>query len=125
MRYTETAILTGSGGVSVCLYVFSPSRHDRLYQLQAETLSERRSTLNEHHITIAEVFEDDCSHIGDVEVSCYNSEELRRQFHISPGQFKVVLAGDSGVKLSTESCISCEEVIMRTENQPAEPKHSF
>ena len=116
--YTETA------HTSLYLFVFSPSRQERCYQLQSEKLSERSHTLSEHHVTIAEVFEHDRGHIGDEELTPYNSESLRRQYHIGPGQFKVVLAADSGVKMMTDSCVSCEEVIMRVENEPIAPRHS-
>ena len=103
------------------LYVFSPSKEDRLYQLQMETLADRQLTLNDHHVTVAEIFEHEQGHIGSDEVRAENCQGLRREYHIMPGQFKVVLVGnDSCVKLRAESCISCEEVIMRVENEHAE-----
>lgn len=113
------------GHSSVCLYVFSPSKQERRYQLQWEKLSDRSHMLSEHEVTIAEVFEQEQGHIGEEEISSNNSEALRQQFHVNPGQFKVVLVSDSGVKLSADSCVSCEEVIMRVENEPIEPRHSF
>ena len=103
-----------------CLYVFSPSKQERRYQLQMETLSDRLLTLNDHHVTIAEVFEHEQGHVGVDDLPCDGCQGLRQQFHIMPGQFKVVLVSDSNVKLSAESCISCEEVIMRIENEPHE-----
>ena len=122
---TEATIFMEAGRDVMCLYVFSPSKQDRLYQLQMETLSDRLPTLTDHHITIAEVFEHELGHIGDEELPCEGCSGLRQQFHILPGQFKVVLANDSSIKLRAESCISCEEVIMRIENEPAESKHAF
>ncbi|MBL7215359.1 MAG: DUF4174 domain-containing protein [Phycisphaerae bacterium] len=122
---TETTMLMDAGRTSMCLYVFSPSKQERLYQLQMETLSDRLHTLTEHHITIAEVFEHEQGHIGDEELPHEGCSGLRQQFHILPGQFKVVLASDSAVKLRAESCISCEEVIMRIENEPTETKNTF
>jgi hypothetical protein len=122
---TGTTMMTESSRETVCLFVFSPSKQERRYQMQREKLSDRLHTLDEHHVKIAEIFEDQEGHIGEEEVSTYSAEELRRQFHINPGQFKVVLVSDSSVRMCAESCISCEEVIMRVENQPAEPKHSF
>lgn len=122
---TGTTILEQSRRASVCLFVFSPSKQERRYQMQREKLSDRSNTLDEHHVTVAEIFEDNEGHIGEEGISSYNAEELRRQFHINPGQFKVVLVSDASVRMCAESCISCEEVIMRVENQPAEPKHSF
>ncbi len=107
---------------SMCLYIFSPSKHDRLYQLQMDTLSDRMLTLTDHHITIAEVFEHEQGYMGENELACENSHGLRQQFHIMPGQFRIVLASDSAVKLSAESCVSCEEVIMRIENKPVETR---
>jgi hypothetical protein len=103
------------------LYVFSPSRQDRLYQLQMETLAERQRTLEGHDVVIAEVFEHEHGHVGARDLQPENSHELRRDYHIMPGQFKVVLVGkDSCIKLRAESCVSCEEVIMRVENEPVE-----
>ncbi|MCI0499376.1 MAG: DUF4174 domain-containing protein [Planctomycetales bacterium] len=103
------------------LYVFSPSRRDRLYQLQMETLADRQRTLEGHDVVIAEVFEYEQGHVGSDELRPENSHELRRDYHIMPGQFKVVLVGkDSNIKLRAESCVSCEEVIMRVENEPIE-----
>lgn len=103
-----------------CLYVFSPSKQERRYQVQMETLSDRQLTLNDHHVTIAEVFECEQGHVGLDELPCDGGQCLRQQFHIMPGQFKVVLVSNSNVKLCAESCVSCEEVIMRIENEPAE-----
>ena len=109
-----------SRGCSKCLYVFSPSKQERRYQVQMETLSDRIMTLHDHHVTIAEVFEHEQGHFGTEDLPCDGCQGLRQQFHIMPGQFKVVLVSDSNVKLSAESCISCEEVIMRIENEPVE-----
>ena len=120
-----TAVLTEQGRGLMCLYVFSPSKQHRLYQLQMETLSDRLNTLNGHDITIAQVFEHEQGHIGNEELPCDNCQKLRQQFHIIPGQFKVMLISESSVKLCAESCVSCEEVIMRVENEPAETKHTF
>ena len=100
------------------LYVFSPSKQERIYQLQMDTLAERQLTLNDHHVVIAEVFENEQGHIGPEEIRIESSSGLRREYHILPGQFKVVLVGkDSAVKMCAESCVSCEEVIMRVENE--------
>ena len=109
-----------SPGCSKCLYVFSPSKQERRYQVQMETLSDRLLTLNDHHITIAEVFETEQGHVGADDLPREGGNGLRRQYHVMPGQFKVVLVTDSSVRLSAESCISCEEVIMRVENEPVE-----
>ena len=117
--------LKDSSTNSMCLYVFSPSKQDRLYRLQMDTLSERLVTLTDHHVTVAEVFEQEEGHIGDDELPREGCGGLRRQYHVMPGQFKIVLASESSVKLCAESCVSCEEVIMRIENEPIEPKHSF
>jgi hypothetical protein len=90
------------------LYVFSPSRQNRSYQLQMDALSSRKCALNEHDIVVDEVLETDSP-----------ETELREEFNITPGQFKIVLVGkDAHVKLSAESFISCEEVIMRVDNEP-------
>lgn len=109
------------------LYVFSPSKDDRLYQMQMETLTDRRVCLMDHHIVVAEVFEDDKGHIGIDELPSEGCQGLRQQFHIDPGHFNVVLAGqDSSVKLRAASCISCEEVIMRVESEHVkELEHAY
>ena len=102
------------------LYVFSPSKQERIYQLQMDTLADRQLTLDDHDVVIAEVFEHECGHIGPEEVRIESSTGLRREYHILPGQFKVVLVGkDSSVKMCAETCVSCEEVIMRVENEQA------
>ena len=100
------------------LYVFSPSKQERRYQLQMDTLSDRQLALNDHHVVVAEVFENEGGHVGAEKIRIESSTGLRREYHIMPGQFKVVLVGkDSSVKLCAESCVSCEEVIMRVENE--------
>jgi hypothetical protein len=102
------------------LYLFSPSSHERLYQIQMDTLTDRQIALNDHDVVVAEVFEYERGHVGTDEIRVESSTGLRREYHISPGQFKVVLVGkDSAVKLCAESCVSCEEVIMRVENEHA------
>ncbi len=107
------------------LYVFSPSKQDRLYQIQMETLADRRLSLDDHHVVIAEVFEHEGGHVGPEKIRIESSTGLRREYHISPGQFKVVLVGkDSAVKLCAESCVSCEEVIMRIETEHAHKAES-
>ena len=100
------------------LYVFSPSPNERRYQIQMETLTDRKLALEGHDVVVAEVFENEEGHLGQEEIHVENCDGLRREYHISPGQFKVVLVGkDSSVKLSAESCVSCEEVFMRVENE--------
>ena len=103
---------------SMFLYVFSPSKEERLYQLQMDTLSDRQLALNDHDVVIAEVFENEDGHIGVDELPCDISRGLRQQFNIMPGQFKVMLVDkDSAVKLCAESCVSCEEVFLRVEKE--------
>jgi hypothetical protein len=100
------------------LYVFSPSKEERLYQLQMDTLSDRQLSLDDHDVVIAEVFENEDGHIGVDELPCERCRGLRQQFHIMPGQFKVMLVNkDSSVKLCAESCVSCEEVFLRVEKE--------
>ena len=100
------------------LYVFSPSPNERRYQIQMETLTDRKLALEGHDVVVAEVFESEEGHIGQEEIHVESCDGLRREYHISPGQFKVVLVGkDSSVKLCAESCVSCEEVFMRVENE--------
>ena len=100
------------------LYVFSPSRQERLYQIQMDTLTDRQIALNDHDVVVAEVFEHEQGHVGPEKIRIESGTGLRREYHISPGQFKVVLVGkDSAVKLCAESCVSCEEVFMRVENE--------
>lgn len=90
------------------LLVFSPSRQNRAYQLQMDALSGRRCALDEYDIEVDEVLETETAEL-----------ELREELGVTPGQFRVVLVGkDSHVKMSAESCISCEEVIMRVQNEP-------
>jgi len=111
---------------TMCLYVFSPSKEERLYQLQMNTLADHSLALNEHHVTVAEVFENERGQVGNDELPSEGCSGLRQQFHVMPGQFRVVLVvNESSVKLSAESCVSCEEVIMRIDNEPVEVKHSF
>ncbi|MHC4835359.1 MAG: DUF4174 domain-containing protein [Planctomycetota bacterium] len=103
------------------LYVFSPSRQERRYQIQMDTLTDRQLALDDHHVTVAEVFEHEDGQAGTEVIRIKNSTGLRREYHISPGQFKVVLVGkDSAIKLCSESCVSCEEVFMRVENENPE-----
>jgi hypothetical protein len=91
-----------------------------------DTLSGRQIALNDHHVVIAEVFEHEGGHVGPEEIQTENGYGLRREYHIMPGQFKVVLVGnDSSVKLSAETCVSCEEVIMRVENEHAQEVESM
>ena len=86
--------------------------------MQMETLADRRLALDDHHVTVAEVFEHEDGHVGHEVIRVESSTGLRREYHIMPGQFKVVLVGaDSAVKMCAESCVSCEEVIMRVEKE--------
>lgn len=102
------------------LYVFSPSKQNRVYQIQMDSFADRQLTLEDHDVVIAEVFEDESGHIGPEEIRIEGCNGLRRDYHILPGQFKVVLVGkDSSVKMCAETCVSCEEVIMRVESQHA------
>ena len=114
-----------SGTESTLLYVFSPSKQERRYQLQMETLADRQIALKEHHVVVAEVFEDEDGHVGADEIRIENGRGLRREYHIMPGQFKVVLVGkDDAVRLRAESCVSCEEVIMRVDSGPVRLKEA-
>jgi hypothetical protein len=100
------------------LYVFSPSKQERRYQIQMETLTDRKLALDGHDVVVAEVFENEQGHMGAETIRVESEQGLRREYHIMPGQFKVVLVGkDSSVKLCAESCVSCEEVFMRVEKE--------
>ncbi|MHC5083589.1 MAG: DUF4174 domain-containing protein [Planctomycetota bacterium] len=108
------------------LYVFSPSKQERLYQLQMDTFADDELVLSEHHVILAEIFEHGQGHLGPKKLPHDNCRGLRQEFHIQPGQFKIVMVGrDSTVKLSAESCISTEEVIMRVENEPEEMESMY
>jgi hypothetical protein len=116
IRISKYGEVKAAGGTY--LYVFSPSKEERLYQLQMDTLSDRQLALNGHDVVIAEVFENEDGHIGVDELPCERCRSLRQQFNVIPGQFKVMLVGkDSSIKLCAESCVSCEEVIMRVETE--------
>lgn len=108
------------------LYVFSPSKQERLYQLQMDTFADHQLALDDHHVILTEVFEHGQGHMGREKLPNDNCRGLRQEFHVLPGQFKVVLVGkDSLVKLCAESCISTEEVIMRVANEPEEMESMY
>lgn len=116
-----TTILNETRAGHTLLIVFSPSKNERMYQMQMQSLSDRYLTLNSHNIVVAEVFEVEEGHIGQGHLHGQDSSDLRQEYHIQPGQFKVVLVGkDASVKLCAESCVSCEEVLMRVDNEPEE-----
>ena len=122
----ETTNLTELRDQQTLLYVFSPSKQERLYQLQMDTFADDELVLSEHHVILAEVFEHGQGHVGSEKLHHDNCRGLRQAYHIMPGQFKIVMVGkDSAVKLSAESCISTEEVIMRVENEPAEMESTY
>lgn len=105
------------------LCVFSPSKQDRLYQIQMDTLEGHQLALYDHNVVVAEVFENEDGLVGEIELPCDGCHGLRQEFHIMPGQFKVVLLEkDASVTLSAESYVSCEEVFMRVENKPGNRK---
>lgn len=101
------------------LFVFSPTPQDRCFQLQMDQLAARREALMEHDVVVAEVFEDRHGQMGGDELSPDRCDDLRQQFHIPSGRFRVMLVGrDAHIKMVADSCVSCEEVIMRVENEP-------
>ena len=105
------------------LCVFSPSKQDRLYKIQMDTLADRQLALYDHNVLVAEVFENEDGLVGETELPCDGCNGLRQEFHIMPGQFKVVLLEkDSSVSMSAESYVSCEEVFMRVEKKPDKRK---
>ena len=114
-----TTSLKEARGQQTLLYVFSPSKQERLYQLHMDTFADHQIALDDHHVVLAEVFEHGQGYMGSDELPCDNCRGLRQEYRIMPGQFKVVLVGrDSVVKLCADSCISTEEIIMRVENEP-------
>lgn len=102
----------------IFLYLFAASKHERLYQLQMESLVAYAPESLEQDIIIAEVFENGEGHIGSSKLPRDKCQELWQQYHILPSQFKIVLVGrDSTVILCSESCVSYEEVVMRIKNE--------
>ncbi len=101
------------------LFVFSPTPNDRSFQLQMEQLAARRHALREHDVEVAEVFEDRRGLMGENELAPDRCDGLRRQFHVPNGRFCVMLVGKNAhIRMVADSCVSCEEVIMRVEHDP-------
>ena len=104
-------------------FVFSSSQQDNQYRIQMDMLQDDRRTMDEHEIVLAEIFEQGNSRLGQNAVKPEESEYLRRQFNVLPGQFKVLLMGrDSRIKLLAESFVSSQELFLRldTANLPRE-----
>lgn len=84
-----------------------------------EQIEERRSALLGHDVVIAEVFENWQGQVGSCSLPPEGCEGLRQQYHVPNGRFRVMLVGkDERIKMVADSCVSCEEVIMRVENEP-------
>lgn len=99
---------------SPMLLIFAPAPDDRNYCMQKEQLDSVRLALSDQHVIIAEIFENNSGHVGQVELSADRCREYRRQFHVPPGQFKVLLmGGDSVTHLTSDDCISWQELIVR------------
>lgn len=96
------------------LLIFSPAADDLNYCLQKDQLDSVKLALLDHHVVIAEIFENNRGHIGQMDLSEDRCRDFRRQFHVPPGQFKVLLLGrDSVTHVSSENCISWQELMMR------------
>ena len=99
---------------SPMLLIFSTSPEDRIYRMQREQIDAIGLALEDHHLIIAEIFENDSGHIGPVELTGDRCREFRMQFHVPTGQFKVVLLGRNSVThLCSNDCISWQELIVR------------
>jgi len=101
------------------LFIFTPTPEDRSFQLQMEQLATRRDALREHDVEVAEIFEDRRGLMGENELPPDDCDGLRRRFHVPNGRFRVMLVGKNAhIKMVADSCVSCEEVIMRVEHDP-------
>lgn len=99
---------------SPMLLIFSPAPEDHSYHLQMEQLERIRLALRDHHVIIAEIFENNCGRIGQTDLSADRCRQFRQHYHVPSGQFKIfLLGGDSVTHLSSEDCISWQELMMR------------
>jgi hypothetical protein len=98
------------------LLVFSPSENDRFCMIHRELFSACEYSLRGHGLVLAEIFEQGNSHLGAMDLDSDSCDYLRRQFHIIPGQFKVLLLGkDQHIKLTSDSFVSERELLIRLE----------
>ena len=117
-KITMSMMFLGICAVTLAILLTGVIFH-RSFQLQMELISPRRDALLEHGIVVAEVFEDHHGFMGSTELLPTTCDSLRRQFHIPNGHFRVMLVGrDAHIKMVADSCVSCEEVIMRIEHEP-------
>lgn len=101
---------------SPILLVFASAPDDRFYRMQMEQLDSIRLALEDQHVIIAEIFENDSGRMGRTALTEDRCRELRRRFHAPPGQFKVVLLGRNSVThLCSNECISWQELMLRME----------
>lgn len=96
------------------LYVFSPDPDDQVYRIQKDQLESRLEVLRQHNVVVAEIFENCGGRIGDNVIPPERVDGIRQRFHIPQGRFRVMLVDKNAhVKLIADSCVSCEEVLMR------------
>jgi hypothetical protein len=117
-------VLTWLRSAHGILFVFTPSEEDHFCKIQRELLGDCEFMLRKHGLIMAEIFEQGGGHIGIIQIDRDGCEYFRQQFHVDPGQFKVLLISkEQHVRLSSDSYISERELAMRLEvdaNEEAE-----
>jgi hypothetical protein len=117
-------VLTWLKSVHGVLFVFTPSEEEHFCKIQRELLGDCELVLHKHGLIMAEIFEQGGGHIGIIQIDGEGCEHFRQQFHVTPGQSKVLLISkEQHVKLSSDTFVSERELAMRLEvdaNEEAE-----
>lgn len=114
-------VLTWLKSAHGILFVFTSSEDDRFCKIQRELFGDCEGILRRHGLILAEIFEQGGGHIGIINLDEEGCEHFRRQFHVVPNQFKVLLVTkDQHIRLSSDTFISERELAMRLEVDSAE-----
>jgi hypothetical protein len=114
-------VLTWLKSAHGILFVFTPSEDDHFCKIQRELLGDCEYMLRKHGLILAEVFEQGGGHIGIIQLDGEGCDYFRQQFHVIPGQFKVLLISkDQHIRLASDSFVSVRELAIRLEVDAAE-----
>jgi hypothetical protein len=103
------------------LFVFSPSENDHFCRIQRELFGDCEEMLRRYGLIMAEIFEQEGSHIGAMQLDTDSCDYFRRQFHVASSQSRVLLVSkDQRIKLASDSFVSERELAMRLEATASE-----
>ena len=101
------------------LFLFAPNRNDPMFVSLHNSISAQQSEVADRDLVIFEILVSDPSSMNTQYLSWDSALSLRKQYHVNPGEFAVLLVGkDGGIKLKRQDKTRLEDIFALIDTMP-------